>query len=448
MRLIVWFAVLIGLLVVLPASSGAADPDVTPPDVVCATPDGAWHNADVTLNCTASDGESGLANPSDSSFDLVTAVPADTEDGNASTDSRQVCDVATNCAPAGPIPGNKVDKKLPDISCAAADGVWHPANVSVSCTSSDGGSGLADSGQATLFLATHVLAGNETANAATGSANVCDAVNNCSPAGPVGGNKIDRKKPLDPTTVKSTDHRIDRWSGDRRVDMYWTGAADGGSGLDGFSFRFSQRSGTLPDQTKEAEQGTHRATSARLSTGKYWFHIRTRDKVGNWTSTVHRGPYLIDITHPRVRARSASGRVGHGLTLRYQTGDNTHRTREHVTVRRSGTLVKSWSKGMGSAFFDRIQTVSFTPHAAGSYSFCVKAWDPAGNSRQDCAGVEVKAPASGGGGGGCDPSYPTVCIPPPPPDLDCGDIPYTNFTVIGKDPHGFDGNGDGVGCET
>ena len=25
---------------------------------------------------------------------------------------------------------------------------------------------------------------------------------------------------------------------------------------------------------------------------------------------------------------------------------------------------------------------------------------------------------------GCDPSYPDVCIPPPPPDLDCGDISF------------------------
>jgi hypothetical protein len=47
----------------------------------------------------------------------------------------------------------------------------------------------------------------------------------------------------------------------------------------------------------------------------------------------------------------------------------------------------------------------------------------------------------------CDPAYPTVCIPPPPPDLDCGDIPYTNFTVLPPDPHGFDGDHDGVGCE-
>ena len=49
---------------------------------------------------------------------------------------------------------------------------------------------------------------------------------------------------------------------------------------------------------------------------------------------------------------------------------------------------------------------------------------------------------------GCDPSYPDVCIPPPPPDLDCSDIPYRNFRVIGRDPHHFDGNHNGIGCET
>jgi micrococcal nuclease len=50
--------------------------------------------------------------------------------------------------------------------------------------------------------------------------------------------------------------------------------------------------------------------------------------------------------------------------------------------------------------------------------------------------------------GGCDPSYPTVCIPSPPPDLDCRDVPHRRFKVVGADPHGFDGNRDGVGCET
>jgi micrococcal nuclease len=47
----------------------------------------------------------------------------------------------------------------------------------------------------------------------------------------------------------------------------------------------------------------------------------------------------------------------------------------------------------------------------------------------------------------CDPSYPDVCIPSPPPDLDCADVPYRNFRVLPPDPHHFDGNGDGRGCE-
>jgi micrococcal nuclease len=49
--------------------------------------------------------------------------------------------------------------------------------------------------------------------------------------------------------------------------------------------------------------------------------------------------------------------------------------------------------------------------------------------------------------GRCDPSYPNVCIPPPPPDLDCADVPYKNFRVVGADPHRFDGDHDGIGCE-
>jgi len=48
----------------------------------------------------------------------------------------------------------------------------------------------------------------------------------------------------------------------------------------------------------------------------------------------------------------------------------------------------------------------------------------------------------------CDSSYPTVCIPPWPPDLDCGEIRYTNFEVLPDDPHGFDGDKDGIGCES
>lgn len=52
--------------------------------------------------------------------------------------------------------------------------------------------------------------------------------------------------------------------------------------------------------------------------------------------------------------------------------------------------------------------------------------------------------------GGCDASYPTICVPPAPPDLGCGDIPqHGSFPVLPPDPHGFDGNDDdGLGCES
>jgi micrococcal nuclease len=54
----------------------------------------------------------------------------------------------------------------------------------------------------------------------------------------------------------------------------------------------------------------------------------------------------------------------------------------------------------------------------------------------------------GSGSGNCDSSYPGICIPPPPPDLDCKDIPYKRFQVLSPDPHGFDGDHDGIGCES
>jgi micrococcal nuclease len=50
--------------------------------------------------------------------------------------------------------------------------------------------------------------------------------------------------------------------------------------------------------------------------------------------------------------------------------------------------------------------------------------------------------------GPCHPAYPGVCIPPPPPDLDCGEIGYRDFRVLSPDPHRFDGDRDGIGCET
>ena len=48
----------------------------------------------------------------------------------------------------------------------------------------------------------------------------------------------------------------------------------------------------------------------------------------------------------------------------------------------------------------------------------------------------------------CEPSYPDLCIPPGLPDINCDDIPFTDFPVLPPDPHGFDRDKDGIGCES
>lgn len=48
----------------------------------------------------------------------------------------------------------------------------------------------------------------------------------------------------------------------------------------------------------------------------------------------------------------------------------------------------------------------------------------------------------------CSPAYPTRCIPHAPPDLNCADVRAGKpFEVLPPDPHGLDGDNDGLGCE-
>jgi micrococcal nuclease len=47
----------------------------------------------------------------------------------------------------------------------------------------------------------------------------------------------------------------------------------------------------------------------------------------------------------------------------------------------------------------------------------------------------------------CDPAYPDFCISKDLPDLQCSDIKQRKFKVLPPDPHRFDGDGNGIGCE-
>jgi|GEM_PF-6228555 len=116
------------------------------PNTSCGPADGLWHGVDVSIACTANDAVSGLSGASDASFSLSTNVPAGTETANASTSSRSVCDAADNCATAGPINGNKIDKKAPTITITSPNASNYVLNqaVTVHFSCADGGSGVAN----------------------------------------------------------------------------------------------------------------------------------------------------------------------------------------------------------------------------------------------------------------------------------------------------------------
>jgi hypothetical protein len=237
--------------------------DKTAPAFGCAAPDSAWHPSDVTLACTAADSVSGLANPADASFSLSTSVPGGTETSNASTGTHQVCDVAGNCATAGPITGIMVDKKAPVITCAAPDSAWHASDVTLACAASDGGSGLANPDDASFTLSTSVPAGTETSNAVTDSHQVCDAVGNCASAGPVAGIKVDKKPPTISIQVPASNGT---YTLHQTVTAAY-GCSDGGSGV-------ATCSGTVAN-------GAPIDTS---SAGSKTFTVNATDQVGNASS--------------------------------------------------------------------------------------------------------------------------------------------------------------------
>src|SRR5262249_34155454 len=86
------------------------------------------------------------------------------------------------------------DTTPPVISCHPPSG-WQTGNVTVGCTASDAGSGLANAADTKFTLTTAVPSGVATATAATDARTVCDVVGNCAAAGPVTGLQIDPVAP-------------------------------------------------------------------------------------------------------------------------------------------------------------------------------------------------------------------------------------------------------------
>jgi RNA polymerase sigma-70 factor (ECF subfamily) len=91
----------------------------------------------------------------------------------------------------------------------------------------------------------------------------------------------------DPSDVHSVTHVVGRPSTNDVVKMAWSREQD----ADAYSVSWS-RGSALPDQAADLRGDATGAQSPALAPGRWYFNLRTRGD-GDWTSTVHVGPFVI-----------------------------------------------------------------------------------------------------------------------------------------------------------
>jgi len=106
--------------------------------------------------------------------------------------------------------------------------------------------------------------------------------------------KVDTDAPINPI-VASPSHRTDTLSNSKIVDISLSGATDTVSGVEGYAYTWSENTTEEPEAFVDIPAtNTTESFTSWLYDGAWWLNLKTRDKAGNWASTVHLGPFMID----------------------------------------------------------------------------------------------------------------------------------------------------------
>jgi subtilase family protein len=110
--------------------------------------------------------------------------------------------------------------------------------------------------------------------------------------------RIDTDAPSDPTSVVSTSHSVNVPTCTATISMQWNASSDGESGVFGYTTLFDH----APD-TEVAGNPLNIIGAGNTfwnefvgpSESPFYFHIAAQDVAGNWSATVHAGPYYTSI---------------------------------------------------------------------------------------------------------------------------------------------------------
>ena len=109
---------------------------------------------------------------------------------------------------------------------------------------------------------------------------------------------LDSIAPADPVDAFSPSHEVGVSSFNNRIEVQWKPAIDQepSSGVAGYSIEWSQIPDKIPDAILELEAPANGTASPPLPDGTWYFHLRTWDRAGNHTTTIHLGPFPIGRT--------------------------------------------------------------------------------------------------------------------------------------------------------
>lgn len=168
----------------------------------------------------------------------------------------------------------QIDTAPPDGNCKVPNqGIWYNHNVAFGCAPTDATSGLAQSAPTSFNLTTNVASGSASANAATGSQQLCDVAGNCTMIGPYGF-MIDLAPPTITSPVDGGAYLLYA-----QVPLK---CGDVGSGV-----ATCQVTVTLPDGTTHSLDGLQGQDLPTGQTGSYTVTPNTvTDEAGNADTTV------------------------------------------------------------------------------------------------------------------------------------------------------------------
>lgn len=181
--------------------------------------------------------------------------------------------------------------------------------------------------------------------------------------------------PAAATAVRSTSHTLETWSKDGTVDVIWTAATDNMNALDGYSILWDANADTDPDATKDIEEDALAASSGVFTEGNiHYFHIRAVDSAGNWGTSAHLGPFLVDTTPPTAPTNLARTTMDGDPTptFAWSPASDTASGIDHYEARID---LGGWSS------IGTVTNYSWpTALQSGSHTLEVRAVDKAGNS--------------------------------------------------------------------